>query len=237
MDLGGVDSDIFEASAPTGAPWSPWAKPVLFAHLAGAAKGPAAASAEDRLDLAAAASSGTAFVVDLPGPESIEAGLELARLGFRPVPLFNGCPAPVFLGKSYDEAVPTAPSLSALIDGAGRIASAGLPLDAPPAFLLDADRLGRGRWHVPNVFDNRWVVFATDFPSARLLVERGIAGVRVLHDRRTQRGPDRRAPAMAAWRDRPVSRQPASVDCAGTLDLAVGLVVGLRTRSPVACGT
>ena len=168
-------SEIFETWAPTGAPWSPWAKPVLFAHITGPAKGSAVAGPDERLELAAAPLPGTAFVVDLPGPESIEAALELARLGFRPVPLFNGCPDPDFLGKPDDEAVPTAPLLAALIDGADPLKTAGLPLDAPPAFLLDADRLGTGRRLVPNVFDNRWVVFATDFPSAGLLARRGIA--------------------------------------------------------------
>jgi hypothetical protein len=173
--------DIFETWAPPGGLWSPWAKPVLFAHLTGPAKGPAADVPEVRLDPTAAGSPGAAIVVDLPGLESIGAGLDLARLGFRPVPLFNGCPAPEFLGTPYDEVVPTTPLLSGLIQGTDRLASAGLPLDAPPAFLLDADRLGTGRRLVPGLFDNRWVVFAIDFPSARLLVERGIVGVQVVH--------------------------------------------------------
>ena len=125
-------SEIFETWAPTGGPWSPWAKPVLFAHITGPAKGSAVAGPDERLELAAAPLPGTAFVVDLPGPESIEAALELARLGFRPVPLFNGCPDPDFLGKPDDEAVPTAPLLAALIDGADPLKTAGLPLDAPP---------------------------------------------------------------------------------------------------------
>ena len=37
---------------------------------------------------------------------------------------------------------------------------------------------------MPNVFDNRWVVFATDFPSAGLLARRGITRVQILHDGR-----------------------------------------------------
>lgn len=175
-------SDLFETWAPTGGPWSAWVKPVLFARLAKPLQGAKAAIPRGHSHVTAAA-AGTAFVVDLPGVESIEAGLKLAQLGFRPVPLFNGCPSDLdLLGRPYDEAVPTAPLISALIDGADRLMSADLPLDAPPAFLIDANRLTAVQPLLPNVFDNRWMVFTTDFPSPRTLIERGITNVHILHD-------------------------------------------------------
>jgi len=44
-----------------------------------------------------------------------------------------------------------------------------IPSDAPPAFLLDANRQGNGRKPWPDDFDNRSVSFTTDFPSGTFL--------------------------------------------------------------------
>src|SRR4051812_13255279 len=77
-----------------GGTWSPWVKPVLFAHMSplppnAEQLAPALESAwveRDRGD--------TAYVMDLPGVAAVTMGLELARLGWRPVPLFNAAPGP-----------------------------------------------------------------------------------------------------------------------------------------------
>ncbi len=178
--------DIFEAWAPEGGAWSPWVKPVLFAHLPVAFRGPAPPPSEIHGDpiLVPSGATDTAIVIDLPGVESIAAGLDLVRLGFRPVPLFNGCPATMIQGRAYDEVVPTGPLIAALADGTKRLATTPLPLDAPPAFLLDADRMSSKRRDLRPEFDNRWVVFTTDFPSASLLKDRGITAVLVVHNGR-----------------------------------------------------
>jgi len=44
--------------------------------------------------------------------------------------------------------------------------------DAPPAFLLDADRRFAQKAPEPGIFDNRSVCFSTDFPSAEFLCSR-----------------------------------------------------------------
>jgi hypothetical protein len=173
---------LFEIWAPPQGTWSPWAKPVLFAHLDMAGDLPTVAIPEIRLPFDRPKAGGTAIVVDLPSLESIGLGLELARLGYRPVPLFNACPSPPgFLGDVVPEVVSVTPLLSALVQGTDRLKSAGLSGDAPPAFLLDADRLGGEKPIVPGAFDNRWVVFATDLPSARFLAQRQITSVELIH--------------------------------------------------------
>lgn len=55
-----------------------------------------------------------------------------------------------------------------------------MPENAPPAFLLDANRR-RGSPRVGS-FDNRSVCFATDFPSGAALAAAGIRRVIVVHD-------------------------------------------------------
>ena len=178
--------DIFETWAPTGAPWSPWAKPVLFAHLAGRRRAPrspgrgAAGPGRGRFVRHRLRGGPAGPRIDRGGPGTRPArlppGAAVQRL---PGP---GVPRQAGRRGRADRAFALGADRRGRPDRVGRIAPRRTP-------SLPARRRSprQGTRLVPNVFDNRWVVFATDFPSARLLVERGIAGVRVLHDRRPQR--------------------------------------------------
>ena len=179
---------IYETWAPPDALWSPWAKPVLFAHLGELGALPPVEMTEVRSEWKAASADRPALILDLPGLESIRLGLELIQLGYRPVPLFNACPDTRGIESDVArEAVPVKPLLSALLQGTHRLKSAALALDAPPAFLLDANRLGLDQPIGPGVFDNRSVVFPTDFPSANFLATRGILDAQVVHRGALQR--------------------------------------------------
>jgi hypothetical protein len=61
-----------------------------------------------------------------------------------------------------------------------------LPADARPAFLLDADRLGGTTQPKPGLFDNRWMTFPQDFPSANFLRAHAIQSVLLIHTRPDQ---------------------------------------------------
>jgi hypothetical protein len=182
----------FQAWAPDAGIWSAWAKPVLFAHLDGAVELAAAAPA-DELPAAGPAIAAlpeadgrSVVVVDLPGVQSVSAGLLLARLGYRPVPLFNAVPPPAPQPPDSPRAaavVDVASIMAALVAGAEGLATLHLPVDAPPAFLLDANRRTGGATVVrlePGEFDNRSVSLTTDFPSGNLLRSRGIERAIVL---------------------------------------------------------
>jgi hypothetical protein len=165
---------IFEIWAPDSAVWSPWVKPVLFAHLDGLPSetpgGGAVAAA-----WAPAPESGTALILDLPGAEGIGQGLALAARGYRPVPLYNAVPGPdLTLDGALLVAVEVRPIMAALRDGAEKLAALPLAPAAPPAFLLDAHRRAEGRGIPAAAFDNRSICFTTDFPSANFLLARGI---------------------------------------------------------------
>ena len=158
----------YAAWAPEDSLWAPWVRPVLFAQL-----DPAALAAEPggpafQGDVFPSGDGRTAIVLDIAGPEAVRMGLRLARAGYRPVPLFNGSdgPSPLIDVRAIGrELLLGAPALPAL----------PLRPDAPPAFLLDADRMkptpGVG------VFDNRWVVLPQDFPSGTMLRAHGIERV------------------------------------------------------------
>jgi hypothetical protein len=154
--------------APDHSPWSVWAKPVLFAQEA---EMPASIAAEPLpiLGLPEFWPAG-AVVVDLPGEQSVAAGLALASRGFRPVPLFNGTSGP-------NPIVTVEPIRRALARGAEELARTPIDPNARPAFLLDAERMPKGVTAAPGRYDNRWIVLPQDCPSGVFLLSRGITHV------------------------------------------------------------
>jgi hypothetical protein len=178
--------EIYALWAPLDAPWTPWVKPVLFSALehetSPAPLGPLPTwleagviaplqrhSLEARRDQApyrrSPALDDVAIVVDLPGAEGALVGVALAHHGFRPIPLYNAMtgPSPV---------VDLKPIMAVLVNAAPDLAA--LPPRAPPVFLLDERRMGRGLPREIGYFDNRSVCFPTDFPSASTLRSAGI---------------------------------------------------------------
>jgi hypothetical protein len=177
---------LFETWAPPRSTWSPWAKPVLFAHY----PIPLPTTREIAHDLSwvPPATEHSALVVDLPGAEAVAVGVALAEKGYRPVPVFNACPPPISPPADFQLPYPQPPlaavnvelTLSALVHYADHLQTMSLPPDAPPAFLVDARRQGHGEPITPKTFDNRSVLFATDFPSANFLVRQLISHIFVV---------------------------------------------------------
>ncbi|HEY2914013.1 MAG TPA: hypothetical protein VGK21_11685 [Candidatus Angelobacter sp.] len=175
--------EIYRIWAPSDAPWSRWVKPVLFSFM------------DSRFDLRqptitqfntdwASSHGQTVIVVDLPGEEGVLWGVRLARLGYRPIPLYNALPFPpsekMFPATRPECTVDVLPILTALYREAAALQEIHLVADAPPAFLLDADRRISRKDLEPGVFDNRSVCFTTDFPSAEFLSSRQITQAIVL---------------------------------------------------------
>src|SRR5947209_15886262 len=128
--------ELFELWAPRGSPWAAWAKPVLFAHL----PRPLLTVEVPPRDVSWAppAAERWGIVVDLPGAESVAAGLALAAVGYRPVPVFNACPPPVEAAQWA--VVDVDPILAALVHGAPRLQAGTLPENGPPRLLVEAQR-------------------------------------------------------------------------------------------------
>src|SRR6185312_16772676 len=130
-----------------------------------------------------------AIVVDLPGEDGVVWGLQLARLGYRPIPLYNALPFPpsekMFPATRPQCTVDVVPILAALHRETAALKEIHLAADAPPVFLLDADRRIARKDPEPGIFDNRSVCFSTDFPSAEFLSSRQIRQAIIL-----QRGSD-----------------------------------------------
>jgi len=115
----------------------------------------------------------TVLIINLPRETAVEHGLAAARSGFWPVPLFNCADGPA--------AVLSVRQITDRLLVAGReLASLRLPDNAPPAFLLDSKRMSPDRPLSPGSFDNRYLIFPQDFPSAAFLKTQGILQVLVL---------------------------------------------------------
>ena len=190
--------DAFEAWTRSAGDWSTWAKPVLFAHV-----DPAQASALSvqipsmDANWAPAANGSTAIVLDLPGDVGVWTGLALAKIGYAPVPLFNAIPEPNRLYPHTEELafnagaiVSVRPILAALVQAAPLLATLPLSPIAPPVFLLDSNRRVGDGFLGPGRFDNRSISLPTDFPSANLLLSRGIRQVLLVQQTLTVPQPD-----------------------------------------------
>jgi hypothetical protein len=241
--------EIYEAWAPPGAVWSPWVKPVLFAHMSEewihSRSPPPPAEAPPDMRWVPEAREGIAMVVDLPGEQGVAMGLSLAELSFRPVPLYNAAPGPSSPADALVSLVDVGAIMDAILAGTARLSSIGLPLDAPPAFLLDADRrVGVGP-PSPGRFDNRSISFVTDFPSANFLLSRSIRRVIVVQTAASQPQADL-AHTLRRWQkdgveivlkrlDDAGSSVPCALGAPSRFDLLWGrflALLGLR-RSPL----
>jgi hypothetical protein len=177
--------ELFDVWAPEGAPWSLWAKPVLFAAQspvpAFASQDWQAARAVTRGRWTPAALAETMLVLDLPGPVALALALDCASHGWRPFPMFHSCTGPSAL-------VDNESIRAGLAEGALLLRDANLPETAPPAFVLDSRRVDGAP--APRRFDNRWVVFPQDFPSAARLLASDLRRVLLVQDGRREPRPD-----------------------------------------------
>ena len=195
--------ELFTAWAPTGGTWSNWVKPALFAQLPPVLPVDTEPAAYD-LSWVPRPDERVAIVIDLPGATSAHFGLALASLGYQPVPLFNAClppghaAAPDATGENA-AVVRLEPIVAALVRGVDQLRANPPPAGAPPTFLIDADREATHRPPAPDAFDNRSVVFVTDFPSAATLARHGINLAVVVREQPGPIGTDLSS-ALQLWR-------------------------------------
>lgn len=159
--MNGSNLDFYKTWAPAYAEWTAWAKPVLFACMAFTGS-----IVLDIPEVPVESDSKTMIIIDLPGELGVAEALAYAAKGWRPVPLYNGV-----LGEGK-MSVDVRSLGDALRTGAGLLRSMSIPLDAPPVFMLDSERMYGSK--TPGEYDNRWCVFPQDMPSAEYIISKGI---------------------------------------------------------------
>lgn len=175
--------EVFNIWAPKNCKWIEWVRPVPFVAIGNGLKEYGEyILMKNYIKYTNKANKNTAIIVDLPGYESVEEAIELAKIGYRPIPIYNGTNAQEGVFETSDN---TSVEI-ALIKGASELEKIKLSEDAPPVFLLDTNRMNRYKMNV-GVFDNSWDVYNQDMPTAKCLKENGIKRVIVRADAKIQK--------------------------------------------------
>jgi len=165
--------EAFQIWAPDGKRWVDWVRPVAFiaikdSHPANNIWNFSIPVIHYMQEMVAA----TALIIDLPGYESIRDALALAKLGFRPIPVFNGTNEQ----EGSRPLVDNHPMEAALLWGAKELQQIEILDNAPPAFILDSNRTHRLRIDDSD-FDNSWDLYHQDLPTAEYFLEHGITSI------------------------------------------------------------
>lgn len=162
--------EIFRRWAPVGKKWVDWVRPVPFVEINEYSKRYSISNFTiPTITFLDGNDTDAAFIVDLPGAESVKTGIALAKAGYRPIPIFNGT-----IEQQGARATVDNQSVGiALMWGASELSKIEISDDALPAFLTDSNRMHRFKME-ESLFDNSWDVYPQDIPSAEYLLNNGI---------------------------------------------------------------
>lgn len=164
-----IGKEIYKIYAPYGAKWTEWIRPVPFIAIDTYNRKPISNWLDRKVIFINKYEKDTAIFIDLSGKESIELGISLAKIGYRPIPLFNGTDEQIGSQATTD----TYLIESCLINGSQKLKSILLKDNANPVFLLDSSRTNRYRAK-ESIFDNSWDLYKQDIPTFKYFKENGI---------------------------------------------------------------
>ena len=170
--------EIYKIYAPYNTKWTQWVRPVPFVAIDTYNRQPVGNWLDRKVMFIEKYEEDTAIFVDLPGKESIELGIELAKIGYRPIPLFNGTDEQ----ENSQATTDTYLIESCLINGSKKLEKINLHKEANPAFLLDSFRTNRYRAK-ESIFDNSWDLYKHDIPSVEYFKQNGIRKIIVVGNR------------------------------------------------------
>lgn len=171
-----TNKEIYKVWAPTGKKWVEWVRPVPFVAISRDAK----VRTFKTMPLPVLADwqykDTSAIIVDLPGADSVAAGLWLAQqYGYRPVPIYNG----VMEQKGAKATSDNRSVLDALVWGTSILSTIELSDRARPVFLTDTNRLQRHKVDV-SIYDNSWDVYHQDLPTEDYFLRQDINKILVI---------------------------------------------------------
>lgn len=163
--------------------WSNWVRPVPFINIGMGKKNYSYNFREQHVfDIRDEAmklfAKDTAVIVDMPGASSINAGMHLAKEGFRPIPIYNG----IIEEENSKSVVDNQTVSEGLMWMAKELSGIKICDDAMPAFLLDSNRLTQYKSKI-SVYDNSWDVYRQDMPSGEYLKKNSVKRILLISDR------------------------------------------------------
>lgn len=173
-----TNKDIFKIWAPNNVKWSNWVRPVPFISIGIEDNNEVHNYNIPTISYIDSASKDTAIFVDLPGGKSVEEGIGLSKLGYRPIPIFNG----TIEQNNSLSATDNYAIIPALIWGGKELMNIDIDLSAPPVFLLDSNRMNRFKMNA-SIFDNSWDIYHQDMPSYKYFKSNDINKIIVVGDK------------------------------------------------------
>ncbi len=171
--------EIYQIWAPVGKRWVEWVRPVSFVgiteHTTNCTFFNGTLPIVDFIDNSCV---DAAVIVDMPGIESVKAGIVLAQLGYRPIPVYNG----TIQQRGARATVDNQAVQAGLVWGATELCKLEIEDEALPAFLLDCNRMHRLKMEI-SLFDNSWDLYPQDIPSAEYMMEHGIHKIIIVGDK------------------------------------------------------
>lgn len=164
--------EAYKIYAPEGVKWIDWIRPVPFIAIDSCNRNLAANWTDRNIIFTNCYKNDIAIFIDLPGKETIETGISLAHIGYRPIPLFNGTNPQ----KNITAILNNSNLESTLINGALKLKNINLDKNANPVFLLDSYRTNRYR-EKESIFDNSWDLYSQDIPTAEYFKQNGITKI------------------------------------------------------------
>lgn len=165
-----TSKEIFQIWSPVGKKWVDWVRPVPFIAINEYSKMHRVSNLTiPTIPFLNETCEDAAIIVDLPGIQSVQEGIALAKSGYRPIPIFNGT-----IPQQNARATVDNQSVGiALTWGASELQNIDISNQALPAFLTDSNRMHRFKMEY-SLFDNSWDVYPQDLPSAEYFIHNGI---------------------------------------------------------------
>ena len=171
--------EIYKIWAPVGKRWVDWVRPVPFVGIDEySVRYAVSNNGLPVFDFVDEKCADAALIVDLPGVESVKAGIALAEVGYRPIPVYNGTIQQPGARATVDNQAVQA----GLLWGAAELCKLEISDDALPVFLLDSNRMHRFKMEI-SLFDNSWDLYPQDVPSAEYMLEQGIHKIIIVGDK------------------------------------------------------
>ena len=163
--------------------WANWVRPALFVMCGCNESSADVENYAISFDIpevlyADALSKNTAVFVDRYGYCGINEGLALAKMGYCPIPLYNGTNEQ----KGAVALVDNHSTEAALLWGATVLQGIEIDPDAPPVFLLDTNRRHRYKSDI-SLYDNSWDLYEQDIPSVEYFLANGICKILIVGDK------------------------------------------------------
>lgn len=172
-----MGKEIYKIWAPAGCKWVEWVRPVPFI---GINKEPNKYSCNSICSpvIGFDIPKDCAFIVDLSGAESVAMGITLAKMGIRPIPVYNGTIEQKGARANVDNGL----ICQALLWGTRELQTMTFSNDALPAFLVDSNRMHRYKME-EGIFDNSWDIYPQDLPSADYFMKNNIKKIVIITEK------------------------------------------------------